>query len=67
MPIIEGFVNVDGKRSNGYTACKYFTCLAKTMNMNITHSTVTFLRLSISMCPGSLAYKMDVTGSGAGF
>jgi hypothetical protein len=35
--------------------------------LNGIHSTVTFLELSISMCPGNSAYKMHVTGSGSGF
>jgi hypothetical protein len=39
-------------------------------NQNIQHtqsrSTVTFLALSISTCPGNSSYKMQVTGSGSG-
>jgi len=37
------------------------------IDLNVIHSIVMFLELSISRCPGNSAYKMQVTGSGGGF
>jgi len=39
----------------------------KNIDFNGIHTTVTFLDMSISTCPGNSAFKMQVTGSGSGF